>query len=49
MKEFGLINRLNGLDRLPYWPSSPCNSIRASEGNQLLVACLIINYSPYYS
>lgn len=33
MKEFGLINRLNGLDRLPYWADAPCNSIRASEGN----------------
>ncbi|XP_014231233.1 scavenger receptor class B member 1 isoform X1 [Trichogramma pretiosum] len=33
MKEFGLINRLNGLDRLPYWPDAPCNSIRASEGS----------------
>ncbi|XP_012270659.1 scavenger receptor class B member 1 [Orussus abietinus] len=33
MKEFGLINRLNGLDRLPYWDDAPCNSIRASEGS----------------
>ncbi|XP_076379341.1 scavenger receptor class B member debris buster isoform X2 [Megalopta genalis] len=33
MKEFGLINRLNGLDHLPYWPNAPCNSIRASEGS----------------
>lgn len=33
MKEFGLINRLNGLDRLPYWSDAPCNSIRASEGS----------------
>ncbi|XP_043262068.1 scavenger receptor class B member 1 [Colletes gigas] len=33
MKEFGLINRLNGLDRLPYWSNAPCNSIRASEGS----------------
>ena len=49
MKEFGLINRLNGLDHLPYWPNSPCNSIRASEGNQLLVAYLIINYCSYCS
>lgn len=32
MREFGLINRLNGMDRLPYWPNAPCNSIRASEG-----------------
>ncbi|XP_016915268.2 scavenger receptor class B member 1 [Apis cerana] len=33
IREFGLINRLNGMDRLPYWPNAPCNSIRASEGS----------------
>ncbi|XP_003690138.2 scavenger receptor class B member 1 [Apis florea] len=33
MREFGLINRLNGMDRLPYWSNAPCNSIRASEGS----------------
>ncbi|XP_015586555.1 scavenger receptor class B member 1 [Cephus cinctus] len=33
MTNFGIINRLNGLDRLPYWPDAPCNSIRASEGS----------------
>ncbi|CAK9816428.1 Scavenger receptor class B member 1 [Anthophora quadrimaculata] len=33
MKEFGLINRLNGLNHLPYWSDAPCNSIRASEGS----------------
>ncbi|RZF33843.1 hypothetical protein LSTR_LSTR008966 [Laodelphax striatellus] len=33
MKEFGLINRLNGQDKLPFWQSDPCNSIRASEGS----------------
>ncbi|CAK9833770.1 Scavenger receptor class B member 1 [Anthophora retusa] len=33
MKEFGLINRLNGLNHLPYWSNAPCNSIRASEGS----------------
>lgn len=33
MKEFGLINRLNGLDHLPYWPEPPCSSITASEGS----------------
>jgi len=32
MKEFGLLNRLNGMDKLPYWSDAPCNSIRASEG-----------------
>ncbi|PSN51780.1 hypothetical protein C0J52_05277 [Blattella germanica] len=31
--EFGLLNRLNGMDKLPYWPDSPCNNIRASEGS----------------
>ena len=35
MKDFGLINKLNGLDNLPYWPEAPCNSIRASEGTKL--------------
>lgn len=33
MEEFGLLNRLNGMDRLPFWPDSPCNNIRASEGS----------------
>ncbi|KAK6644994.1 hypothetical protein RUM43_001270 [Polyplax serrata] len=33
MQDFGLINRINGLDHLPYWSQSPCNSIRASEGS----------------
>lgn len=33
MKEFGLLNRLNGLDHLPYWDSSPCSDVRASEGS----------------
>ncbi|XP_051154988.1 scavenger receptor class B member 1 [Leptopilina boulardi] len=33
MKDFGLLNRLNGMDRLPYWDDPPCNSIRASEGS----------------
>ncbi|XP_034947264.1 scavenger receptor class B member 1 [Chelonus insularis] len=33
MKQFGLINRINGLDRLPYWEEEPCNSITASEGS----------------
>ncbi|KAG8038036.1 hypothetical protein G9C98_006361 [Cotesia typhae] len=33
MKQFGLINKLNGLDRLPYWEDEPCNSITASEGS----------------
>ncbi|XP_044003767.1 scavenger receptor class B member 1 isoform X3 [Aphidius gifuensis] len=33
MKEFGLLNRLNGLNKLPYWSEKPCNSITASEGS----------------
>lgn len=33
MTEFGLINRLNGLDHLPYWKNKPCNNIMASEGS----------------
>ncbi|XP_043285860.1 scavenger receptor class B member 1 [Venturia canescens] len=33
MKDFGMINRLNGLESLPYWSEEPCNSIRASEGS----------------
>lgn len=33
MHEFGLLNRLNGMDRLPYWKNSPCNNIAASEGS----------------
>lgn len=32
MHDFGLLNKLNGLDHLPYWNEAPCNSIRASEG-----------------
>ncbi|PNF27495.1 hypothetical protein B7P43_G04284 [Cryptotermes secundus] len=33
MEEFGYMDKLNGLDHLPYWPDSPCNNIRASEGS----------------
>ncbi|CAH0712801.1 unnamed protein product, partial [Brenthis ino] len=33
MAKFGYLNKLNGLDHLPYWPDSPCNNIRASEGS----------------
>lgn len=32
MENFGLLDKLNGLDHLPYWNSLPCNNIRASEG-----------------
>ncbi|XP_073996900.1 scavenger receptor class B member 1-like isoform X2 [Rhodnius prolixus] len=33
MENFGLLDKLNGLDHLPYWNSLPCNNIRASEGS----------------
>ncbi|XP_046422047.1 scavenger receptor class B member 1 isoform X2 [Neodiprion pinetum] len=33
MKNFGLLNKLNGMDTLPFWPKEPCNSISASEGS----------------
>ncbi|XP_014467829.1 PREDICTED: scavenger receptor class B member 1-like [Dinoponera quadriceps] len=33
MKKFGLLERLNGLDNLPYWADAPCNSLSASEGS----------------
>ncbi|KAG8232412.1 hypothetical protein J437_LFUL013984, partial [Ladona fulva] len=33
MEDFGLMNRLNGLDRLPMWDRHPCDTLRASEGS----------------
>lgn len=33
MLKFGYIDRLNGLDRLPFWRESPCRNISASEGS----------------
>ena len=33
MRDFGLVDKLNGMDRLPYWSEPPCNYIRASEGS----------------
>ncbi|XP_044738554.1 scavenger receptor class B member 1 isoform X2 [Chrysoperla carnea] len=33
MDKFGLLDKLNGLDRLPYWDTAPCNAIAASEGS----------------
>ena len=33
MKKFGYLDRLNGLDKLPFWRESPCNNISASEGS----------------
>lgn len=32
MDKFGLLDRVNGMDELPFWKGSPCNSIKASEG-----------------
>lgn len=33
MQNFGYLEKLNGVDKLPYWNESPCNLIRASEGS----------------
>lgn len=33
MENFGIMERLNGRDKLPYWPDSPCNNLRGSEGS----------------
>jgi len=33
MLKFGYLDRLNGLDRLPYWKENPCSNITASEGS----------------
>ncbi|KAL3270637.1 hypothetical protein HHI36_021168 [Cryptolaemus montrouzieri] len=33
MEKFGLLDKLNGKNHLPYWESEPCNSITASEGS----------------
>lgn len=33
MHKFGYLDRLNGLDRLPFWNENPCNNISASEGS----------------
>lgn len=33
MDKFGYIDRLNGMDTLPYWKDPPCNNIAASEGS----------------
>lgn len=32
MESFGLLDKLNGLDHLPFWENAPCNFINASEG-----------------
>lgn len=33
MHKFGYLDRLNGLDRLPFWRENPCRNISASEGS----------------
>lgn len=33
MENFGLIEKLNGQNNLPYWNEPPCNVIDASEGS----------------
>lgn len=36
MENFGLLNRVNGMEELPFWRGS-CNSIKASEGKYNIV------------
>lgn len=33
MDKFGYLDRLNGLDHLPFWKDKPCSNIFASEGS----------------
>ncbi|XP_055708763.1 lysosome membrane protein 2 [Phlebotomus papatasi] len=33
MDKFGYLNRINGLDHLPFWKDPPCRNITASEGS----------------
>lgn len=33
MDKFGLINNVNGLDKLPFWADEPCSNIQGSEGS----------------
>lgn len=33
MSKFGYLDRLNGMDKLPFWRENPCNNISASEGS----------------
>lgn len=35
MENFGLLDRVNGMEELPFWKGS-CNSIKASEGKLIL-------------
>lgn len=36
MENFGLLNRVNGMEELPFWKGS-CNSIKASEGKYTII------------
>lgn len=45
MENFGLLNRINGMEELPFWKGS-CNSIRASEGN--LIVHKILGFCKLY-
>lgn len=33
MHKFGYLDRLNGMDKLPFWREDSCNNISASEGS----------------
>lgn len=33
MSTFGLIDNINGHNKLPYWKGEPCTNIRGSEGS----------------
>lgn len=33
MDKFGYLDRINGLDHLPFWSDEPCTNIVASEGS----------------
>lgn len=33
MTKFGYLDRLNGLNYLPFWKEKPCKNINASEGS----------------
>ncbi|XP_017779230.1 PREDICTED: scavenger receptor class B member 1 isoform X2 [Nicrophorus vespilloides] len=33
MQEFGLMEKMNGEDRLPFWEDSPCSNLKGSEGS----------------
>lgn len=45
MENFGLLDRVNGMEELPFWKGS-CNSIKASEGeyktHKILGCCKLV-------